>query len=190
MKKSILKLLRENESEADGESFGIKELKKAVCAQYTEIEDKKDRKIKFQESLSKLEARGKVFVDNCVVKLIGKRQILHDSDADSPNAKKHKVSPSQSLVEKSPSKERYDEESRKQKNSNHEKLVKEIPTIPAVSVVALLPQVDAELEKKIYPPVEAQTGNNTILLFYAYCVPVMSRSESPKCVMFFISQCW
>ena len=193
MKKSILKLLRENNSDADGESMGIKALKKVVCAEYIDIEDKKERKLKFQESLSKLEARGKVLVENSTVKLTGKRQILDDSDVDKAvveekpvKAKKQKLGISEMSTETSLSKERDDDETKQQKKSNQKKSDISIPTIPSVAAATVLAvsALDGEEGKKMYPPVEAQTGNNTILLFYAYCVPVMSRSEYTKCTMY------
>lgn len=188
MKKSILRSLRENNSAAFGESMGIKALKKVVCAQYTDIEDKKERKLKFQESLSKLESRGKVLVENSTVKLTGKRQISDDSDADvvvvaekSVRAKKQKLEPSDTSL----SNERDDDETRQKKKSNHKLSDESIPAIPPVAAVAtiVVPALDIEEVKKTYPPVEAQVGNNTILLFYAYCVPVMSRGEYANCTL-------
>ena len=192
MKKSILKLLRENDSDADGESMGIKALKKVVCAEYTDIEDKKERKLKFQESLSKLEARGKVLVENSTVKLTGKRQILDDSDVDITvvaekpvKAKKQKLGISEMSTEASLSKERDDDETKLQKKSINKMSDTNIPKIPAAAAVIAVPALDKEEGKKTYPPVEVQTGNNTILLFYAYCVPIMSRSEYTKCKMYY-----
>lgn len=217
MKKTILKLLRGDGSEANNCSLDRKELRKAACKLHTEIEDKADRKERFNESLAKLESKGKIVVENSTVKLIapsaqcnetvvdecelntakeagnGKKRKVKQLDTDEvqvdEGSKKKKAAKATDKTEKKSKSGniRVIDEVQAGEGSKKKKAAKATDEIEGKSnsteVCVATPAVSADIGsdqsvKKEYPPVEAQTGVNTILLFYAYCVPVMSRGMS------------
>jgi hypothetical protein len=194
MKKTILKLLRGDGSEANN-TLDRKELRKAACKLHLEIEDKADRKVKFNESISKLESRGKIVIENSVVKLIASsvqcNELAADAASESSTAKevrKEKKRKAQQLIIDEGSICQADagqiEEGSKKKKAakTADDTEKKSKSGDASTMTTTEPNSGdaepAQLAKKEYPPVEVQTGVNTILLFYAYCVPVMSRGES------------
>jgi hypothetical protein len=193
MKKTILKLLRGDGSEANN-TLDRKELRKAACKLHLEIEDKADRKVKFNESISKLESRGKIVIENSVVKLISSSVQCNEIAADASESstakevRKEKKRKAQQLVIDEDSICKADagqiEEGSKKKKAaktadDTEKKSKSGDASTMTTAASDSGDVEpAQLAKKEYPPVEVQTGVNTILLFYAYCVPVMSRGES------------
>jgi hypothetical protein len=187
MKKTILKLLRGDGSEANNNTFDRKELRKAACKLHLEIEDKADRKVKFNESLSKLESRGKIVVEDSVVKLIAStfqcKEIAADvcESSTAKEVRKEKKRKAQQLVVDDGSVCKADagqiEEGDTRTTDDTEKKSKSGDV--STTTIAVSGDVEpAQLVKKEYPPIEVQTGVNTILLFYAYCVPIMSRGES------------
>jgi hypothetical protein len=193
MKKTILKLLRGDGSEAKN-TLDRKELRKAACKLHLEIEDKADRKLKFIESISKLESRGNIVIENSVVKLIASSVQCNEIAADASESstakevRKEKKRKAQQLIidERSICKAdagQIEEGSEKKKaaKTTDDTEKKSKSGDASMMTTAASNSGDAEpaqLAKKEYPPVEVQTGVNTILLFYAYCVPVMSRGES------------
>jgi hypothetical protein len=192
MKKTILKLLRGDGSEANNNTFDRKELRKAACKMHLEIEDKADRKVKFNESLSKLESRGKIVVEGSVVKLIASTVQCKEIAADvcesstAKEVRKEKKRKAQQLVVDDGSVCKADagqieEGSKKKKDTKTTDDTEKKSKSGDVSTTTTAVSGDvepAQLVKKEYPPIEVQTGVNTILLFYAYCVPIMSRGES------------
>lgn len=176
MKKSILSLLREEVNEKGSYSLDKKVLQRAACKKHLDIVDKADRKKKFTESLIKLEERGKISIEDSIVSL---KQKVAKQDDDTANA----VTLQSADEVKSSKKRKLKEDS--------------LIDAPAVDIKRALTEKSCSKEekivtpatdetdssanaKKVYPPMEAQTGNNTILLFYAYCVPIMSRGDHPN----------
>jgi hypothetical protein len=193
MKKTILKLLRGDGSEANN-TLDRRELRKAACKLHLEIEDKADRKVKFNESISKLESRGKIVIENSVVKLISSSVQCNEIAADASESstakevRKDKKRKAQQLVIDEDSickadagqlEERSEKKKAAKTTDDTEKKSKSGDASTMTTAASDSGDVEpAQLAKKEYPPVEVQTGVNTILLFYAYCVPVMSRGES------------
>lgn len=186
MKKTILKLLRGDGSEANNNALDRKELRKAACKLHLEIEAKADRKEKFNESLSKLETRGKIVIEDSVVKLKAKSVQCNEKAADvcdSTTASKERKDKKRKVLEEVPEAavEKVDKVSKKKKTTetvdDTEKKAKSDDVSTTTTAVSDGTE-SAPSAKKEYPPMEVQTGVNTILLFYAYCVPVMSRGES------------
>lgn len=186
MKKTILKLLRGDGSEANNNALDRKELRKAACKLHLEIEEKADRKEKFNESLSKLETRGKIVIENSVVKLKAKSVQCDEKAADvcesttASKERKDKKRKVQEVVTEADA-VKVDKVSKKKKATetvdDTEKKSKSDDVSTTTTAVSDGTE-SAPSAKKEYPPMEVQTGVNTILLFYAYCVPVMSRGES------------
>ena len=193
MKKTILKLLRGDGSE-ENYTLDRKELRKAACKLHLEIEDKAERKEKFNQSISKLESRGKILIDKSVVKLIAPSVQCNEIAADVCEASsasvvrkdKKRKAPQPIIDEGSICKadvEQIDEGSKKKKEKKAAKTVddteKKSDSGDASTIAAVVSgdTEPAQSAKKEYPPMEVQTGDNTILLFYAYCVPIMSRGE-------------
>ena len=179
MKKSILSLLREDVNETGSYSLDKKELQRSACKKHLDIVDKDDRKKKFTESLIKLEERGKISIENSIVTLKQKVAKPFDDATDATAAKAATLLKSDEV-----------QSGKKRKLQNVTS-----SDVPAVDIKRALPEKSCSKEatlsevqatgesesspmlKKVYPPMEAQTGNNTILLFYAYCVPIMSRGD-------------
>ena len=182
MKKSILSLLREEVNEKGSYSLEKKVLQRAACKKHLDIVEKADRKLKFTESLIKLEERGKISIENSIVSL--KQKIARqDDDTAAVTAAANAVALQST-----------DEVKRSKKRKLKEDSLIDAPTVDIKRAVYDKSSSEEEkiLEttatgetdsspnaKKVYPPMEAQTGNNTILLFYAYCVPIMSRGDHP-----------
>ena len=182
MKKSILSLLREEVNEKGSYSLEKKVLQRAACKKHLDIVEKADRKLKFTESLIKLEKRGKISIENSIVSL--KQKIARqDDDTAAVTAAANAVALQST-----------DEVKRSKKRKLKEDSLIDAPTVDIKRAVYDKSSSEEEkiLEttatgetdsspnaKKVYPPMEAQTGNNTILLFYAYCVPIMSRGDHP-----------
>lgn len=182
MKKSILSLLREVVNEKGSYSLEKKVLQRAACKKHLDIVEKADRKKKFTESLIKLEERGKISIENSIVSL--KQKIAQDDDTTAATAAANAVALQSADEVKSSKKRKLKEDS--------------LIDAPAVDMKRAVPDKSSSKEekilettatgetdsspnaKKVYPPMEAQTGNNTILLFYAYCVPIMSRGDHPN----------
>lgn len=188
MKKSILSLLREEVNEKGSYSLEKKVLQRAACKKHLDIVDKADRKKKFTESLLKLEERGKISIEDSIVSL--KQKVAkQDDDTTAATAAAAAAAAANAVALQS-----ADEvKSSKKRKLKEDSLI----DVPAVDIKRALTEKSCSKEekivtpatdetdnspnaKKIYPPIEAQTGNNTILLFYAYCVPIMSRGDHPN----------
>jgi hypothetical protein len=184
MKKSILSLLREEVNEKGSYSLEKKVLQRAACKKHLDIVEKADRKKKFTESLLKLEERGKISIEDSIVSL---KQKTAKQDDDTVAATAVAAASAVGL------------QSADEVKSSKKRKLKEDGLIdtPAVDIKRALTEKSCSRDekivtpatdetdnsanaKKIYPPMEAQTGNNTILLFYAYCVPIMSRGDHPN----------
>jgi hypothetical protein len=185
MKKSILSLLREEVNEKGSYSLEKKVLQRAACKKHLDIVEKADRKKKFTESLLKLEERGKIFIENSIVSL--KQKVAkQDDDTAAVTA----AAAANAVALQSPDEVKISKKRKLKEDS--------LIDVPAVDIKRALAEKSCGKEekiletpstdetdsspnaKKIYPPMEAQTGNNTILLFYAYCVPIMSRGDHPN----------
>jgi hypothetical protein len=184
MKKSILSLLREEVNEKGSYSLEKKVLQRAACKKHLDIVEKADRKKRFTESLLKLEERGKISIEDSIVSL---KQKTAKQDDDTVAATAVAAASAVGL------------QSADEVKSSKKRKLKEDGLIdtPAVDIKRALTEKSCSRDekivtpatdetdnsanaKKIYPPMEAQTGNNTILLFYAYCVPIMSRGDHPN----------
>jgi hypothetical protein len=139
---------------------------------------------RFTESLLKLEERGKISIEDSIVSL---KQKTAKQDDDTVAATAVAAASAVGL------------QSADEVKSSKKRKLKEDGLIdtPAVDIKRALTEKSCSRDekivtpatdetdnsanaKKIYPPMEAQTGNNTILLFYAYCVPIMSRGDHPN----------
>lgn len=178
MKKTILSLLREDVNETGSYSLDKKELQRAACKKHLDIVEKADRKKKFLESLIKLEDRGKISVENSIVTL---KQKVAKPDDDATDATAANAAVLLAADEVQSGKKRKLQHTKssdvspidvkralREKSSSKEAVLSETKATG---------EIDIPTSKKEYPPIEAQTGNNTILLFYAYCVPIMSRGD-------------
>ena len=182
MKKSILSLLREEVNEKGSYSLEKKVLQRAACKKHLDIVEKADRKLKFTESLIKLEERGKISIENSIVSL--KQKIARqDDDTAAVTAAANAVALQSTDVVKRTKKRKLKEDSLIDaptvdiKRAVYDKSSSEEEKILETTATG---ETDSSPNaKKVYPPMEAQTGNNTILLFYAYCVPIMSRGDHP-----------
>lgn len=182
MKKSILSLLREEVNEKGSYSLEKKVLQRAACKKHLDIVEKADRKLKFTESLIKLEERGKISIENSIVSL--KQKIARqDDDTAAVTAAANAVALQSTDVVKRSKKRKLKEDSLIDaptvdiKRAVYDKSSSEEEKILETTATG---ETDSSPNaKKVYPPMEAQTGNNTILLFYAYCVPIMSRGDHP-----------
>ena len=188
MKKTIYKLLKQE----DGNTICIKSLRKQVCKLHPEIESKEERKIAFKEVLNRLEIKGKVVLDkDSTTVTLGWRV--------TPNAAKVEIAVVQEVQKKEKKRKIKEteevevlpvavEEEVKKKKVKKSAVSSDSPSTDdvnkisavAVAVTPAVKEVEKEVDasvppKKEYPPIEVQTGNNTILLFYAYCTPIMSR---------------
>ena len=186
MKKTIYKLLKQE----DGNTICIKSLRKQVCKLHPEIESKDERKIAFKEVLNRLEIKGKVVLDKDsttvtlgwrVTPTAAKVEIAVVQEVQKKE-KKRKIKETEEVevlpvaVEEEVKKKKV----KKSAVSSDSPSTDDVNKISAVAVTPVVKEVEKEVDasvppKKEYPPIEVQTGNNTILLFYAYCTPIMSR---------------
>ena len=179
MKKTITRLI----GEADGRALEVKVLRKAACKLHLEIEDKEERKQAFADVLNSLESKGRIVLENSVAKLVDRAVAAVDEaivvEVIKKKEKKRKINTVD--TDESEILQAADKEVTKTKKSK--KLKESIPDVCANQIdEAATVQAGSEGDssaptKKEYPPIEVQTGNNTILLFYAYCTPIMSRGQ-------------
>lgn len=155
--------------------------------------DKEEKKKLFKEALVKLEEKKKITVNESVVKLISKIvddvvDVIVDVKSD-VKEKKRKIKElntneiSNNETEKSCETVELKAKNKKIKNEGKSsKSVIEQTNIIETPAVVIPPSIDNIIVKKEYPPIEIPTGNNTILLFYAYCTPIMSRADQDKAI--------
>ena len=185
MKATIIRLLKEEEKECLDE----KSLRKSVCKLHKEeTEDKDERKAAFIAVLNKLVTKGKIVLENDVVRLV-KKQTAQDEEQEEvavaviaeKKEKKQKKEKKRRNDDDAPEEEEVSTKKGKKSKSSDTK-TDESNTSAAAAAAAATTAVtgstdESVIVKKEYPPIEALTGNNTILLFYAYCTPVMSKGE-------------
>lgn len=187
MKKTILRLLAEDHEKASE----VKALRKAVCKLHLEIEDKVERKQAFIDILNKLEIRGKIILENSIAKLVRKEaaEVAVDEAVEveviNRVEKKRKMKMVDAdeveilqVVDKEIMKAKKSKKPKDSSPDNQIACTKAVEEPPIVSVSSAVGGVEiSAITKKEYPPIEVQTGDNTILLFYAYCTPIMSRGQ-------------
>ena len=177
MKKTVTKLLRE----ADGRALEVKVLRKASCKLHLEIEDGEERKQAFTNVLNSLEVKGRIVLENSVAKLVDRAATAVDEavvvEVIKKKEKKRKlntVDTDKTEISQGADKEVAETKKiKKSKKSSQDVCTTQIDDRATIQAGS---EGDSSAStKKEYPPMEVQTGNNTILLFYAYCTPIMSR---------------
>ena len=166
LKKKILKFLTDNSGCAR-----LKQVRKCVLSEFDF--DKEAGKSRFLEIVERMIASSLILKEGKKVKLVSDECVDSISGKNTSNLKKRKKQLEGDDGECKADLNEYC--SKKSKNSGNKNSGSDGALENVTDSVELAPS-------KVYPPIVPKKGKTTLLLFYAYCCPQMTRAEQDNAI--------